>query len=51
MMTEERKTMQTISSQDSKWPAGRIVYVLLLCAGYASVVFFFVFMFRTTFMQ
>ena len=43
----ELNVMQTTSPAPPKWPASKIVYVLLLSAGFAYAVFFFVFMFRT----
>ena len=38
---------QTTSPAPPKWPASKIVYALLLSAGFACVAFFYFFMFRT----
>ena len=39
--------MQTTASAPAQWTAAKIVYVLLLCAGYAYAAYWLFFMFRT----
>ena len=39
--------MQTTASEPTQWTAAKIVYVLLLCAGYAYAAYWLFFMFRT----
>ena len=43
----ELNVMQTTSPAPPKWPASKIVYALLLSAGFAYVAFFYFFMLRT----